>query len=801
MATSSKPEANELQALQERLRQRELAVSQSEKQIEKREKEASARDQVFNETNVALLAREKNITHRETEAKKRQMEFESSEKRQAARAREVSAREGELTERERAVTEREVKADTGFATRNRTSLDQLEKQRDAFLQEFDRLQHELTDVRRQRCQGLEAELRTELETRRKEISLTLERAREQARSLLDQECTTVRDGLRREQEVLDQRRVEQVASRVEQEQKAQQLREKESELRSEQSMLIEDKQQHPRQIEERVREAVAESQRRIADRDRRIAQLGEDISRLQQAVDASEDLRQRFGGDPDQVRDKMRKLEADVGLLQKQLADRPSLETKEQLDTLLAEKEAWQEQRGRFAQEMGRLRAGETSWLLGVKQLEEQKSLREVAERHRDAIWAQTEKLSDDVNRLRSLYEQPKEITARIGVITEPYLRRRESTKKPLGEEEWLQSILAGCEASGLLFPKRLLYAFHTALKTAEWSPLAVLAGVSGTGKSLLPKAYARFGGLNYLPLSVQPNWDSPQSLFGFFNSVDNRFNATPLLQAMTQSQRDKNDKDGLKDQLLLVLLDEMNLAPVELYFSDLLSKLEDRRGETTDVAVEIDLGAGLKKHPVALGRNILWAGTMNEDENTHTLSDKVLDRGNVIVFPRPRDLRRRESATLAEPKLMLPREQWDSWSAKESTFTSEQIRPFKELLEVMNSSLEHVGRALGHRVFQSIEHYMANHPAVLCAQKNPDNNEVFEMAMRQAFEEQLVQKVMPKLRGIETSGKSSTKCLEEIRVQLASFQLNLDQDFNLACTSGHGGFVWRSAHYLEAGA
>jgi 5-methylcytosine-specific restriction endonuclease McrBC GTP-binding regulatory subunit McrB len=241
-----------------------------------------------------------------------------------------------------------------------------------------------------------------------------------------------------------------------------------------------------------------------------------------------------------------------------------------------------------------------------------------------------------------------------------------------------------------------------------------------------------------------------------------------------------------------------MNLAHVELYFRDLLSKLESRRGRDVE-QIEVDLGAGLHKHRVDLTRNVLWVGTMNEDETTKTLSDKVLDRGNVIIFPRPRALERRKTADLAEERARLPWEAWRQWTRPRSTFTDEQIQDYKSLLEEMNLRLERAGRALGHRVWQSIEHYMANHPGVIAAQDAGDE-EALRRGMRTAFEDQLVQKVMPKLRGIETSGRHRTECLDPIKSRLAEFDgLRLQDDFDLACSTGYGGFVWNSARYLEA--
>ena len=352
-------------------------------------------------------------------------------------------------------------------------------------------------------------------------------------------------------------------------------------------------------------------------------------------------------------------------------------------------------------------------------------------------------------------------------------------------------------------FPKRLIHAFHTSLKTAEMAPLSILSGVSGTGKSALPKLYSRFGGLEFLALPVQPNWDSPQSLFGFFNSIDNRFNATDVLRAMVQMQHPpKHDsyEKGLSDRLLLILLDEMNLAHVEQYFSDLLSGLEERRGDDKGSFLNIDLGAGEKPYQLSLGRNVLWVGTMNEDETTKTLSDKVIDRANLLHFPRPKTLQSRPDLTLAPMRPLLAKATWDQWLVKTSPFAPEEMLPFRRGLEEINTRLEHVGRALGHRVWQSVEYFMANHPEVIDARKE-GNSEALQRAMRRAYEDQLVLKVMPKLRGIETSGNSRRDCIEPIRsfIESPGLGLNLAEDFDIACRVGHGAFIWNSAKYLES--
>ena len=66
------------------------------------------------------------------------------------------------------------------------------------------------------------------------------------------------------------------------------------------------------------------------------------------------------------------------------------------------------------------------------------------------------------------------------------------------------------------------------------------------------------------------------------------------------------------------------------------------------------------------------------------------------------------------------------------------------------------------------------------------------------AVEDQLVQKVMPKLRGIETRGVSNEECLQKIRAILINEEFNLDEDFALAEKLGYGQFIWNSAEYID---
>lgn len=388
-------------------------------------------------------------------------------------------------------------------------------------------------------------------------------------------------------------------------------------------------------------------------------------------------------------------------------------------------------------------------------------------------------------------------------------------------EITWLEDVWKKCDQYGIKFNKRILYAFHTALKINEWSTITVLAGVSGTGKSELPRLYAEFGGLNFCSAAVQPNWDSQESMLGFFNSIDNQFEPEELLKFLVQCTTDPR----YNEYMSVVLLDEMNLAHVEHYFAEFLSKLESRRGLSRNYLpeIEVKLGAGVKPYGLKLSRTLLWTGTMNQDETTKSLSDKVLDRGIVINFPRPKNLESRAKMGLitdyiTDDRAKLHKDTWQSWTSHTIEFSEEQkkeIENYRIIVQKINNALEEVGRALGHRVWQSIEYYIANYPAVRQAMNYqpkqnekgkivwvPTNSELtgeLKEAMRIAFEDQIVQKIMPKLRGIETRDKRGKSSLDKIEDLLVTHDFAcLQEDFQIAREQGYGQFIWNSAKYLD---
>lgn len=819
--------------------QRVREVAERERKVNELEKATERHTQKLDADRAEADERERKLDQREQKVVQRAKELDGAEARRKELEREAKKREGELAERERKVKERELEADAGFERRNAAALAALEQehrtlrgQLAAVRQEiqterergFAQLDSDLARERARRMAAIEqesADARARDEQQLKEVVAGEERRLREHIAL--QERALQADHQRREQaltvrEAAEAERarasrtsddVRKAAIAAEHERATAALRDREldldvkaHELRVGRATLESDQARVAEAVEQKVRDRASELETRLATAKQQAEERLDQVVALEKRLAAFDELRRRFQGqEPEDIIKERDFLRIRVDDLKDELDRRPSAEDKQRLEQLGGERDRLTDDLADARRERDALKSERNRWLLSVSQLEEQRSLREAEERRRGAIEAQCERLSQEVDRVKRLYEAPQDRAKRIESIESPWdttLVRDQS--QPPTELEWLEGIVNGCKDSGLEFSRRLLLAFHTALKASDWSPLAVLAGVSGTGKSELPRLYARFGGLAFMPRPVQPNWDSPQSLFGYYNSLDNRFDATPLLKALAQSQQDPTQPTtphGFEDRLLLVLLDELNLAHIEQYFSDLLSRLEQRRG-VADVDLDIELGSG-EKYPLRLGRNVLWVGTMNEDETTKSLSDKVIDRSNLIYFPRPQTLLRRQEPKLAPERPLLSRWTWEGWIVRTSPFSDDEVAHYKLIVEKINEHLERVGRALGHRVWQAMEHYMANHPDVIATRGKDKDPDAAAAAMRRAFADQLVQKAMPKLRGIPTAGHARTGCLDPIARVLATEKLGLDDDFASAMRVGDGAFVWSSARYLEA--
>ena len=179
-------------------------------------------------------------------------------------------------------------------------------------------------------------------------------------------------------------------------------------------------------------------------------------------------------------------------------------------------------------------------------------------------------------------------------------------------------------------------------------SPISILQGISGTGKTSLPREFAKalLSDSNYVGLdsdnqnkapyricAVQSGWRDNMDLMGYYNSFEHKYKETDFFKALYLANQPK-----YTNTLFLIILDEMNLSRPEHYFADFLSLLEQSPSERyisltntpKEVLPEIVVGGKLK-----IPENVRFIGTANHDETTLEFAPKTYDRSNLMEMPK----------------------------------------------------------------------------------------------------------------------------------------------------------------------
>ncbi len=264
----------------------------------------------------------------------------------------------------------------------------------------------------------------------------------------------------------------------------------------------------------------------------------------------------------------------------------------------------------------------------------------------------------------------------------------------------------------GFAVSDTIIRAYHLALQTR---PFVILPGISGTGKTRLSRLYADavYGighdqqpNPQYLLVAVQPDWHNARDLLGYYNALSGQFHPTPFLQFLLRAAADPQ-------QLYFACLDEMNLARPEYYLAPLLSAMET--GERL-----LDLGAPgdtvttltgeLIANPLRIPLNLRLIGTVNVDESTFMLSDKLLDRAAVIE--------------LTDVDL----------AAFRAAYTEPVDEASWQIIAAVHGIVARAGQPFGYRVIADMLRYVEQARGIL--------------APEQALDLQIKQRVLPKLRG-----------------------------------------------------
>ncbi len=185
-------------------------------------------------------------------------------------------------------------------------------------------------------------------------------------------------------------------------------------------------------------------------------------------------------------------------------------------------------------------------------------------------------------------------------------------------------------------YTKGLITNFYLSLKT---KPFVILSGIPGTGKSKIVELFAQAIGANrdnqrFKLIPVRPDWSDATDLLGYRN-IENKFVPGIIMEAAYEAMKNI-------DKPYFLCLDEINLARVEYYFSDILSAMETRNIKDDEIITRKLLGKAQfgkderaydKYGDVYIPQNLYIIGTVNMDETTFPFSKKVLDRANTIEF------------------------------------------------------------------------------------------------------------------------------------------------------------------------
>lgn len=256
------------------------------------------------------------------------------------------------------------------------------------------------------------------------------------------------------------------------------------------------------------------------------------------------------------------------------------------------------------------------------------------------------------------------------------------------------------CSEMKLFYEKRVIRLFFSAFATTR---ILILQGISGTGKTSLPYAVGQWLNNPATIASVQPSWRDRTEIFGYFNEFTKRFNETQILKVMYEAR--------WTDQIYITVIDEANIARVEYYFAEMLSILEMPSHENWIVDI---CAAGWDTDPIyiekgrfKLPENMWFVCTINNDDSTFAVSDKVYDRAipislnsKGVPFEVPEEERNPDHMIVSYKHLeKLFKEAQEKYKVSE-----ENIRKFNEMDDYV---IQHFRLAFGNRIVKQLREFV----------------------------------------------------------------------------------------------
>lgn len=543
------------------------------------------------------------------------------------RQKKLEADEAVLLRRHEEIVQRELDADAGFSRRNREALAQLEAEGEALRAQFSRHREKMDEER--------ATFEEELQEKRDRLTADVEAQRARDAEAAAATRAAAESEITSQREELDKAREAHAAE-------AKRLRKLSRDLDLDRALLDEDREAFDDKVAQRAAREVEIKDGELRALAERLEAARAERNRFAQLLAEREEADRRFGGDtPDEVLKRMRELELEREQLRKALGGRPSAEAAQRLEELERQKELWESDRLRLLGELGEARQEAARKRIAVTELESLRDEKRALESANALLHEANRQLRAEVDALVKGVEGKSPFPSCSQMDADNGLQSTRPTTDAIRSLADFAEYVRHRMAWDPKTKKELYYSaedVRSFLGGLAMSRLHLLQGISGTGKTSLPLAFARAIGVGAAVIEVQAGWRDRQDLIGHFNTFERRFYESEFLQAIYRASTPHH-----RDTPFFVVLDEMNLSHPEQYFADLLSALEQdqHRQRLVLMTAAVDpaprlLEEGGTKMPIP--PNIWFIGTANHDETTKDFADKTYDRAHVMELPRNRE-------------------------------------------------------------------------------------------------------------------------------------------------------------------
>ena len=617
------------------------------------------------------------------------------------REKKLEADEAELLRRHEEIIQRELDADAGFSQRNREALMQLEAEGEALRAQFSRHREQMEEERT----TFEKELQEKRNQSRAEAEAQRAKDAEDAaakRATAEAELTSQREELNKDRATLaaeDKR-----------------LRKLSRDLDLDRELLNEDREAFDEKVAQRAVRQVELKEGELRALAERLEAARGERDRFAQLLAEREEADRRFGGEtPDEVLKRLRELEMEREQLRKALGGRPNAEAAQRLEELERQKELWESDRLRLLGELGEARQEAARKRIAVTELESLRDEKRALESANALLHEANRQLRAEVDALVKGVEGKSPFPSCSEMDADNGLQSTRSTTDAIRSLSDFAEYVRHRMAWDPKTKKELYYSaedVRSFLGGLAMSRLHLLQGISGTGKTSLPLAFARAIGAGAAVIEVQAGWRDRQDLIGHFNTFERRFYESEFLQAIYRASTPHHQGTPF-----IVVLDEMNLSHPEQYFADLLSALEQdqHRQRLVLMTAAVDpaprlLADGGTKLPIP--PNVWFIGTANHDETTKDFADKTYDRAHVMELPRNRETFKRKDYQAQNP-LSLEALQ-SAFSAAVHTYEGDAAKAYEFLQNELGETLgRHFQVGWGNRLERQMGFYV---PVVVAA-------------------------------------------------------------------------------------